>query len=248
MRLWKSWIIAKHELALVKRRRGLLIGILALPAAVGGFLPTLIMVMLQRKPETVAVLPELLSSFAFFFVILATLLPMYISTNSIVGEKLEKSLEPLLATPTSEGEILFGKNIATLLATLSSLYVGAAIFVVVSDAVTHGTLGYYFYPNWTFAVALLVAAPSACIYSSGFGVFVSARSNSVQSAQTVGISSAIPLIVLYVMGEVDIVSLDSITNLSIIAACLLAADAFIFFLSTATFSREEILTKWRGGS
>ena len=45
---------------------------------------------------------DLLDSFSFFFVIIATIIPTAISSYSIVGEKVEKSLEPLLATPATD--------------------------------------------------------------------------------------------------------------------------------------------------
>jgi ABC-2 type transport system permease protein len=53
-----------------------------------------------------------LNSLVYFFVVLAAILPASIAAYSIVGEKIEKSLEPLLATPTTDGEILLGKTIA----------------------------------------------------------------------------------------------------------------------------------------
>jgi len=43
---------------------------------------------------------------------------------------------------------------------------------------------------------------------------------------------------------IAIISLNT-TNLLIISAILLPVNAFLFYLSTATFRTEEILTKWR---
>ena len=65
---------------------------------------------------------NLLGAFPFFFIILSALLPLYISSYGIVGEKTEKNLEPLLATPTSDGEILMGKCIGSFLPVLVSIY------------------------------------------------------------------------------------------------------------------------------
>lgn len=248
MRLWKSWIVAKHEMSLLKKRKGLLAGVVGLPIVLGIFLPGVLYLMINVKHVPTHNVIDLMGSFGFFFVIIATLLPLYISTNSMVGEKLERSLEPLLATPTTEGEILVGKNISTVLPNLSFIYVGAAIFIVLADAVTYNTLGYSFYPNWTLAIILLAAVPCAVVLSSGFGVFVSSWANSVQSAQMIGVASSIPLYILYVMGEIGFVSLNSTTSLLIIAGCLLAAAVVTIYLSMATFNREGILTKWKGSS
>jgi ABC-2 type transport system permease protein len=68
---------------------------------------------------TVSGIPTTLSlgaeSIIYIFVVLATVLPSTIAAHSIVGEKVEKTLEPLLATPTTDGEILLGKGIAAFL-------------------------------------------------------------------------------------------------------------------------------------
>ena len=66
----------------------------------------------------------------------AAILPTAIASYSIVGEKVEKSLEPLLATPTTDGELLLGKSIAAFLPPLIATYIGALIFMVLIDIVT----------------------------------------------------------------------------------------------------------------
>ena len=50
----------------------------------------------------------------FIFIILAAIIPTVIGSYSIVGEKIEK-LETLLATPTTDSEILLGKTLAAFL-------------------------------------------------------------------------------------------------------------------------------------
>lgn len=51
--------------------------------------------------------------------------------DPITWPKLEKSLEPLLATPTTDDELLLGKSLATFLPTLGVTYIGTAIFVTI---------------------------------------------------------------------------------------------------------------------
>jgi hypothetical protein len=49
---------------------------------------------------------------------------------------------------------------------------------------------------------------------------------------------------IYVAGEIGIITLDTNTLL-IIAAIMAALVLVLFYISTATFRREEILTKWK---
>jgi hypothetical protein len=46
------------------------------------------------------------------------------------------------------------------------------------------------------------------------------------------------------LGEIHVISLNANTLL-IISAVLLVVDVLLFFVSKSTFSREEILTKWK---
>ncbi len=49
---------------------------------------------------------------------------------------------------------------------------------------------------------------------------------------------------IYIASEIRMITLD-INSLLIISGILLAVDVALFFVSTATFRREEILTKWK---
>jgi ABC-2 type transport system permease protein len=193
---------------------------------------------------TTANLPNLLNSFSFFIVIGAAYIPLGIASYSIVGEKIEKSLEPLLATPLSDGEILLGKAIAAVLPTLAAMYAGATVFMVGVDAVTFGKLGYNYFPNWTFAVLLLVLVPVAVVMSVLYSVIVSSRVNDVRSANSFGIFIFLPFLAIYLASEIRIISLD-ISGILIIAGILSVIDIALYFVSKAAFQREEILTKWK---
>jgi ABC-2 type transport system permease protein len=104
----------------------------------------------------------LLNAFSFWYFIGTVVLPTAIASYSLVGEKVEKSLEPLLATPTTDGAILLGKNIAAFTPAIISAYAGAAIFMFSIDRLTYDELKYLYYPNWTMWIILLAVAPLAC--------------------------------------------------------------------------------------
>jgi len=191
-----------------------------------------------------AQLPALLNSFSFFLVIGAAFVPLGIASYSIVGEKVEKSLEPLLATPLTDGEILLGKTISAIVPTLVAMYAAAAVFMVGMDEVAFSKLGYYYFPNWTIATLLLILMPVAVVLSVEFSVIVSSRVNDVRSASSFGILMFFPFLAIYLASEIGIITLD-VNNLLIISGILLAVDVILFFVSTATFRREEILTKWK---
>jgi ABC-2 type transport system permease protein len=246
MRLSKAWLIATRDFKVFRRQKNIWYSIIIFPVIISVLFPAILEFAGQRSRGllTVANLPSLLNSFSFFIVIGAAFIPLGIASYSIVGEKIEKSLEPLLAAPLTDGEILLGKAIAALLPALVAMYAGAAVFMVGVDAVTFGELGYNYFPNWTFGVLLLVLVPVAVVMSVLYGVIVSSRVNDVRSANSYGILIFFPFLAIYFASEIRLISLD-ITGILIIAGILFAIDVALYFVSTAAFQREEILTKWR---
>ena len=119
MDLQNVWTIANKDLGTFIKKKSILYSTILFPliAAIG--LPLVVEFAGQAAggiPATA--LPGVIDAFLFFFIIGAVSLPVGIASYSIVGEKVEKSLEPLLATPVTDGEILLGKSIAAFLPSL----------------------------------------------------------------------------------------------------------------------------------
>jgi ABC-type Na+ efflux pump permease subunit len=167
-----------------------------------------------------------------------------IASYSLIGEKVQKSLEPLLATPTTDEEILAGKSIAAFLPAICANYIGALIFMVLADLFTYSTLKYHYFPNWDIAIILFLLAPLACILSVGYNVLISSRSNDVRTAQQLGTLILLPFGAVYFLSELKVLTLTT-SDLLIMAAVLVVIDVIVFYLVKATFQREEILTKWK---
>ena len=182
--------------------------------------------------------------FSFLFITGAVTLPTAIASYSLVGEKVQKSIEPLLATPTTEGEILLGKSIAAFLPPIAAIYMGAVIFMALIDSLTYSTLGYFYFPNWNMAVIMLLIAPLSSILSIELDILISSRVNDVRAAQQLGGIIALPFAGIYVLAEASILSLE-ISNLLMISASLVTIDVILFYISKAVFRREKILTKWK---
>ncbi|MDA4127236.1 MAG: ABC transporter permease subunit, partial [Thaumarchaeota archaeon] len=187
----------------------------------------------------------LLPAFLFFYVILAAYLATPIASYTIVGEKVEKSLEPLLATPTTDSEILLGKGIAAFFPPLAALLGGSALFMLLMDLTTKDKLGYYYFPDWNSAIVILLLLPLALLMSVQVNVIISSRVTDVRAGQQLGALTVLPFAGLYVSGELNLINLGDTSNLMIVVAVLVVVDVLLFFVSRATFRREEILTKWK---
>ena len=243
MRLSKAWTVASKDFKTFTRKKSILYSIVAFEVFISIGMP-LIIRFITSKPSAVVVLPSIMDAFSLWFVMGAALMPVGIASYSLIGEKVQKSLEPLLATPTTDEEILAGKSIAAFLPAICSIYIGALIFTVLADLFTYNTLNYLYYPNWDIAIMLFLLAPLACILGVGFNILISSRSNDVRTAQQLGSLVILPFGAVYVLTEMSVLNLTT-NNLLIMAAALVVIDVIIFYLVKATFQREEILTKWK---
>lgn len=243
-----AWSVASKDFATFKRRKGIIYATIAFPLGIALGFPGIVAAIAYAYPSTTsasaASISPFLNAFSFWFVIGAASLPSGIASYSVAGEKIQKSLEPLLATPMTDSEILLGKSIACFVPPMVSIWVSSVIYMASMDALTRPWLGYLYYPNWSFAAVLLLLAPLASVLTIELTVILSARANDVRSVQQFTGVLFFPFIIIYVMTEIDVIQLN-VTNLLIMSGMFLVADILLFYLSTATFKREEILTKWK---
>jgi ABC-type transport system involved in multi-copper enzyme maturation permease subunit len=245
MRLSKAWLIAAKDLRIFLKKKTIMYSAGLLPFFIAVGTPLILRFAIARRSGLPAsTLVSLMNAFSFFPVILAAFVPISIASYSLVGEKIEKSLEPLLSTPITDGELFLGKAIAGFIPTIVPIYLASAVYMILADVFTYPRLGYYYLPSATTWLILFPLIPLAVIFSIELGVLISSRVSDVRSAQTLGGLALLPFAAIYVGTETGLITLDD-RNLVFIAAATLAVDIVLYVLSTKTFRREEILTKWK---
>jgi len=245
MDLKSAWAVAAKDFKIFKRKSQVIYITIVLPLVVGIAFP-LIMNYALHNANTHLVgsgITGLMDAFSVWFMIGAAIIPAAIASYSLVGEKVQKNLEPLLATSMTDGEILLGKTISGLVVPLAAIYAGSVIFMTLMDLVTQGALGYLYYPNWHIGAILLVA-PVICLASVELNIIISSKLNDVRTAQQLGMVAALPFFGLYIASETGIFEFTD-ANLLILAGAILLIGIGLFFVSRSIFQREEILTKWK---
>lgn len=244
MRRDDVWTIASRDLRAVWRRRGIRYALLAFPMTAALSLPQVIrFVAGARSDLPTSVIEGFLQSFLFFFMIAITTLPTAIASYSIVGEKVERSLEPLLATPVDVGSVLVGKVIAAVLPTLFAVWTAAGVFMVLADRAAMPLLGYRYFPQPATWVELFVLMPVMALLTVNIDIIVSARVADVRSAHQIAGLTVLPVSAIYVAAQLGTISLD-LGALWRLALLLLALDVATLVIARRVFDREEILTRW----
>lgn len=231
--------IALKDIRVMLTRRAMRIALVALPLGLAvGFSQ---IVAFSHIPASA--LPKTLNAFLFFFIMYTGALPATLAAYSVVGEKVERSLEPLLATPVTDSEILLGKGLAALLPPLAAMWAGMLVLMAYCDVLTRSTLGSLYFPNWTAAVTVLGVAPLIAILGVGFSVLCSARVSEVRTAQQLSALVALPSAGVYVAILTGAFTLD-LAFLAIMCGILAVIDTTLAFAVHGMFRREEILTRW----
>lgn len=242
MNLSKSWVITNKDFSIFMKKKRILYTLIILPLIFSILLPLSIR-SLTTETNTNDLI-ALINAFSYFYIILVYIQSTTLASYSILGEKIEQSLEPLLATPTTESELLFGKTLASFIPSVAIIYANSIIFMALIDLFTNNTFGYLFYPNWTMAFILLVVVPLSSLFSIQLNVIISSRVNDVRTANQLGFLMFLPFMGLYIPLVTNSLSLN-ITNLTIISIIILLIDITLFYVSKSTFSRDKILTKWK---
>lgn len=234
------WKIAQKELKVIIRKKSIILYIIILPLLISfGF-----SYLAGNQVASSSQFQLGFDSLTYIFVALAAFLPTTVAAYSIVGEKIEKTLEPLLATPVTDSQILIGKSMAAFLPTIIAIWASSAIFMGLSDSFTHSVLTFYYFPNWNAGIMLYILAPLASITGIGIAVILSSKVTDVRGANQLGALVWIPFIVVFIAAVQGKITFNVPTLLAI-SGIVLVADAILFYLSTKTFNREEILTKWK---
>ena len=246
MRTSKAWTIARKDIKVILRKRHALATLIVFPVFISLGLPEvlhLVAVKITGAGELSALL-DVMTAFSFFWVIGAAVLPTVLASYSLVGEKAERSLEPLLAAPITDRQLLLGKGIGALIPSAAALYIGILVFVILADAATRPVIGYDYFPNWTLGLIVLVLIPLTLVLSVAWSVIVSSRASDPRAAQLQGFLLVLPLGAIYVAVEIGALTLDN-AFLGIMSGVILVLDVILYFLSARVLQREEILTKWK---
>lgn len=243
MNIRKSWVIAVKDFNIFRKKKQILISLLVFPLILGIGFPLLIMGIIEEPSIKIQEIITVINSFSLIYILLPGFIPPTLASYSIVGEKTEKTLEPLLATPTTDTELFFGKIIASFLPCISITYLSALLFMFLINIFTYDKLQYFFFPNWNMGIILLLIVPFVILLSVEVNVLISSKTSDLRTASQLGALSMIPFLGLYFFIQTYLVEFN-LLNLLILILFLFFIVITLFILTKSVFNREKILTKW----
>lgn len=201
-------------------------------------------VVIGETSEGMVMLGVFINSLLTFFILIPAMIPTIIASYSFVGEKLNKSLEPLLATPTTDMELLAGKSLSIFLPSMGAAWLSLAPFMILVDVIVEPSIGYYPLPNLIWVIGAFILAPLFCLLSISANVLISSKVNDVRASQQIGSLIVLPLVAFFIIVIAGFITLD-LLNMSAFVLLIALVDAGVVYLSLKVFRREEILVRWK---
>lgn len=261
MRLGFVWaVIGKEAIDLLANR--LLLGAVVFPALVFAAIPTGIVAFIQvneldpaqmgQIAQYISQFPDLspklaaqgfiVLNFMAYFLLIPAMVPMAIATQSVIGEKTARSLEPQLATPMEVSELLIGKAISAATPAVLATWGVFLLYGFVNGAIADPKLTLLIF-NDVWRVAMLTLVPLICLLSVLLGIIVSSRVNDARTAQQIGGFIVLPVIGVAVAGFFSgqaSFNMQQVLIGDLVVALLIGVSLVV---GNWIFDREAILTR-----
>ena len=186
----------------------------------------------------------MVSEFMMLFMFVPVAIPVTIAAYSIVGEKITRSLEPLLATPITTAELLVGKSLAAVIPAILATYSAFGIFAIGTWVIDANRLVLMALLDARWLIAIFIVGPLLALLAVAFSLMVSSRVNDPRVAEQISMIIILPVLGGF-FGQVAGLFILNKQIISIVAIVLLALDILMVYLTTRVFQREQILTRWK---
>ena len=240
-----SWEVPVHrvkaillkEWAEAVRIKMVLFSVAFLPLFMTGFAAYLVWQGRALPEEAQA---ALLNTSLLYFFILPVVIPLSIAAYSIVGEKEQGTLEPLLATPVRDWELFFGKALGPVIPGLVLSWGAFGLFLlaarVMLGKIPTGVL------SLPWLLCIFALAPLLALFAVFVTMIVSSRTTDVRAAYQFSSLAVLPVLIplLVYIGRLTAVNLAFVGKRIVIPL-----DVATLYIAVKLFRREEILTRWR---
>ncbi len=230
--------VIRKELTEFRRNRFILTTAAVLPivflvsptASILAIKASAVSTVLQKRVDTTLFLPLLIPVFV----------PALLSAYSVVGEREQGTLEPVLTTPVSRVEFLLGKAAAIFLPAVGISYLMFGVFVAITQfaarsAVATAVLHAPQLP------AELVFIPLLAGWAIWVGLAISARATDTRVAQQLGTLASLPPAAVAALLSFQVIS-PTFAVAASFAGGLLVIDGLACFAVARVFDRERLIT------
>jgi ABC-2 type transport system permease protein len=233
--------VVRKELRDYRRKRSIVVAMIILPAL---FLiqPTLTIFLAPPAPpgSTYYDLPLLL------LLLIPVITPSTLAAYSVVGEREQGTLEPLLTTPIRRQEFILGKAAAVMIPTLALSYTVFGLFLAVVWLFANPAVSSDVFHQGPILLALVLFTPLLAGWAIVVGMAVSVRASEIRVAQQLGMVASFPPLTVVVLMGIGVIQ-PTITVAGVVALVLLGVDLRALRFVARMFDPERLITGSKAG-
>jgi ABC-type Na+ efflux pump permease subunit len=174
-----------------------------------------------------------------YMLLIPATVPSTVAAYSVIGEREQGTLEPILITPIRREEFLIGKALAVVIPTLVVAYAIFGIFLAIAALFAHPAIESAIFAGSHIPVQLAFT-PLLAGWSIWVALAISARSSDLRVAQQLSVLANLPPVAIVALMGFNVITPS--TGLALgLAAALLALDALGWRAVAAMFDRERLI-------
>jgi ABC-type Na+ efflux pump permease subunit len=231
--------VVRKELRDYQRRRSIVVTMSVLPCIF--LLNPVLTIFLTPASTASSALDKTISISLIFFLIIPVIMPSTLAAYSVVGEREQGTLEPLLTTPIRRQEFILGKAAAILIPTVGLSYAVFGLFLAAVRLFANSVIASALFHQGPILLALFLFAPLLAGWSIVVGMAISVRASEVRVAQQLGMLASLPLIGLFVMLAVGVIHPTFLVAI-LFAVALLVVDVRASRVVARMFDPERLVT------
>ena len=231
--------VIRKELQDYRRKRSIVVTMSILPCIF--LINPVLTIFLTSASTASSALDKTVSISLIFFLVIPVIMPSTLAAYSVVGEREQGTLEPLLTTPIRRRELIFGKAAAVMIPTVALSYVVFGIFLCAVWLFANSVVASALFQQGPILLALLLFTPLLAGWSIVVGMAISVRASEIRVAQQLGILASVPLIGVFVLLAVGVIRPTFLVAI-LFAAGLLVIDVRALRVVDRMFDRERLVT------
>jgi ABC-2 type transport system permease protein len=167
------------------------------------------------------------------------LVPALVAASSVVTERVQGTLEPVLTTPIRREEFLLAKALAPLVPSVAIAYIVYGLFIIVIELFAHAGVASALV-HGPEVLAQIIFTPLLAAWSIWVGIAISTRVSDIRAAQQLSVLGSLPLIALTTLISLNVI--HATRGLAIgLGIALVLADRIGWRVVAALFDRERLI-------
>ncbi len=178
--------------------------------------------------------------FAPMFLILPLMFATTIAAESFAGERERKTMEALLYSGASDGELFSGKVLAAALPAVGISWISFLVYILVLNGAGWPVFGRIWFPLSTWWPLIFWLTPALAVFGLSITVLISTRVQTFMGAYQTSASTVV-LVLGLLVGQLTGALYLSVAAGFAIGAVLWAIDAALLFFAVRAFNRSALL-------